>query len=80
MNELVWLLATAPDASVRNGAEALKLASDVCVKNGWKKPTHIDTLAAAYAELDQWDQAITTEQKAIALLSEEPKKNAKLLE
>ena len=80
MNDRARLLATARDVTVRNGAEALKLASDTCAENGWSEPTFVDTLAAAHAELDQWDQAVAMEQKAISLLSAEQKKDTKLVE
>ena len=63
-----------------NGPEALKLATTACAKNGWKEPNFVDTLAAAHAELDQWDQAIAMQQKAISLLSAEQKKDPKQLE
>lgn len=80
MQGLARLLATADDATVRNGPEALKLATAACAANDWKEPNFVDTLAAAHAELDQWNQAIAMEQKAISLLSAEQKKDSKRLE
>jgi len=78
-NSLAWVLATAQDAAVRNGTKALKLAGEACEKNRWKEAGFVDTLAAAHAEQDQWDQAIIMEQKAISLLSPE-RQDSKLVE
>jgi spermidine synthase len=56
-NNLAWVLATHPDASQRNGAEALRWAEEACKATGYKLE-FLDTLAAAHAEAGQWDQAI----------------------
>jgi membrane associated rhomboid family serine protease len=50
LNSLAWLLATCPDASVRDGTEAVALALRACASDDWKNVAYIDTLAAAYAE------------------------------
>jgi protein O-mannosyl-transferase len=66
-NNLALLLAIAPLASDRNGAEALKLAQQANQLSGGQNPVILHTLAAAYAETGQFDNAIQTLQKAIAL-------------
>jgi tetratricopeptide (TPR) repeat protein len=61
-----WLLATARDASLRNGAEAVQLAErarDAAPDN----PEVLDTLAAAYAEEGQFTRASTTAARALVL-------------
>ncbi|HUY95108.1 MAG TPA: tetratricopeptide repeat protein [Terracidiphilus sp.] len=64
LNDTAWLLATARDASLRDGAEALKLAQHAVELNGAKQAETLGTLAAAYAETGQFAQAIETEQRA----------------
>ena len=50
MNDLAWVLATSPEASLRNGKEAVRLARQAVKLGGGKQPAFLDTLAAAYAE------------------------------
>jgi peptidoglycan/LPS O-acetylase OafA/YrhL len=69
-NNLAWSLATNPDASHRNGSLAVKLAERACTLTHYKQTLMIGTLAAAYAEAGQFDNAISTAQKACQLASE----------
>lgn len=62
-----WIYATCPDEKFRDGAKAIRLASQLCEINHWGDHDDIDILAAAYAEAGKWDDAIATEQKAIDL-------------
>jgi tetratricopeptide (TPR) repeat protein len=85
LNNLAWLLATCPDASVRDGAQAVKYAERVCELTDYKQTILIGTLAAAYAEAGRFDEAIATAEKACALASESGdqnllKRNQELLE
>jgi Flp pilus assembly protein TadD len=64
---LAWMLATCPDASVRNGAQAVGLAQQAEQLSGGKDPAIITILAAAYAEAGRFPDALTTAQKALAL-------------
>ncbi len=68
INDLAWMLATHPKESIRDGGEAIQLAEGLCVKTKYRRPTLLDTLAAAYAEGGRMDDAVSTMQKAIALL------------
>jgi Flp pilus assembly protein TadD len=65
LNNLAWILATDPDESKRNGAEAVRLAAQACDRTGWKKPVMLGTLAAAYAEAGRFGEAVAAAQKAI---------------
>ncbi|MCI5126085.1 MAG: rhomboid family intramembrane serine protease, partial [Candidatus Electrothrix sp. AR5] len=65
MNGIAWILATNSDPALRNGTEAIELALRACEKDGWKSAAYLDTLAAAYAEADKWDEAIATQQRAV---------------
>lgn len=66
-NDLSWFLSTCPQAKLRDGKRALALANYACQHTGWDEPQCIDTLAAAYAELGSFDEAIVWEQRAIEL-------------
>ncbi len=69
-NDLAWLLATCREASVRNGAEALEIAQRVTDNFQARRPSTLDTLAAAYAELARFDEAVRTMQEVIRLAAE----------
>jgi len=69
MNELAWVLATAPEASARNGARAVELAKDAVKLSGGQEPAILDTLAAAQAEAGQFSEAVETAERALALAS-----------
>jgi protein O-mannosyl-transferase len=58
MNNLAWVLATHESKEVRNGAEAVSLATRACVLTTYKEPRVTGTLAVAYAETGQFDKAI----------------------
>jgi tetratricopeptide (TPR) repeat protein len=85
LNDLAWLLATAPDARFRNGAEAMRRAEQACRLTDYKLPLFVGTLAAAYAEAGRFDDAVKTAEQAIALATAARKvalvaKNRELLE
>jgi tetratricopeptide (TPR) repeat protein len=61
---LAWLLATCPEASIRNGAKAVALAQQAVQLSGGKSPEILDTLAAAYAEAGRFPEAVATAEKA----------------
>jgi tetratricopeptide (TPR) repeat protein len=61
-----WLLATARDASIRNGAEAVRLAESARDAEP-DNPEVLDTLAAAYAEEGRFARASTTAGRALEL-------------
>ena len=71
---------------MRDGSWALLLAKRACETTEYKNPRFLDTLAAAYAETGQFEEAIQTAQEAIekALakkqksLAEEIKKRLKM--
>jgi protein O-mannosyl-transferase len=65
LNNVAWLLATSPDATVRNGAEAVRFAEHACRLSGNAQPRELGTLAAAYAEAGRFPEAVETAQKAV---------------
>jgi Flp pilus assembly protein TadD len=85
LNALAWLLATTPDAQLRNGTRAVVLAEQACRLTDFKQPLLVSTLAAAYAEAGRFNEAVQTAGKAIALAAAEnqpdlAKRNQVLLE
>ena len=67
LNNLAWLLATCPDAHIRDGVQAVKYAGRACELTHYGVTALVGTLAAAYAEAGRYDDAIATAQKACAL-------------
>jgi tetratricopeptide (TPR) repeat protein len=67
LNNLAWLLATSPDAHLRNGVQAVKYAERACELTHYGAAPIVGTLAAAYAEAGRYDDAIAAAQKACAL-------------
>jgi tetratricopeptide (TPR) repeat protein len=67
LDHTAWLLATSPEASVRNGPKALALARQLARLSGGNNPVILDTLAAAYAETGQFPEAVDAAQRALAL-------------
>ena len=67
LNDTAWMLATNPNASIRNGAEAVELAGRAVRLSGGREPAVLGTLAAAYAEAGRFSEAQDTARKALDL-------------
>ncbi|MHC4397420.1 MAG: tetratricopeptide repeat protein [Planctomycetota bacterium] len=67
LDDLAWILASDPDADVRNPADALKFARRACELTKYEQPEKLDTLAAAYAAAGNFSEAIRTAEKAVQL-------------
>ena len=67
LNNLAWVLATAPEDKLRDGKRALKLATQACELTGYKRDYILSTLAAAYAETGDFDKARKWAAKAVQL-------------
>jgi tetratricopeptide (TPR) repeat protein len=67
LDNAAWLLATSPEASLRNGAKALALARQLNRLSGGNNPAMLDTLATACAESGQFPEAVDAAQRALAL-------------
>jgi tetratricopeptide (TPR) repeat protein len=65
LNNLAWLLATAPDSKLRNGKKAVKYATRANELSAGTNAYCLGTLAAALAEVGQFDEAIKWEEKCI---------------
>jgi tetratricopeptide (TPR) repeat protein len=66
-NNLAWLLATCPQASLRNGNEAVELARQANALTGGENPAILHTFAAALAEAGRFSEAVETAQRALHL-------------
>ena len=64
---LAWLLATSPEASLRDGAKAVKLARHANALTGGENPDILHILAAALAEAGQFPEALETAQHVLHL-------------
>jgi len=73
LNLAASLLATCPDASIRNGTEAVALANHAQRLTAGHDAAILDTLSAAYAEAGRFRQAIDTEQQAMAVATQQGK-------
>ena len=69
---LAWLRATAADAALRDGAEALRLAREAVRLRGDDHPDALDTLAAAYAAAGRFEDAAAAARRAAALARAAP--------
>jgi tetratricopeptide (TPR) repeat protein len=62
-----WVLATHPEAKMRFGPMALRLARQVCQATSRRQPECLDALAAAYAEVGRFKDAQAVAREALAL-------------
>jgi tetratricopeptide (TPR) repeat protein len=73
LNNLAWILATYSDASMRDGARAVTLATRAVQASGRRNPSFVRTLAAAHAEAGQFAEAAATAEAAKALANTQSK-------
>jgi protein O-mannosyl-transferase len=66
-NYLAWLLATCPEASLRDGSKAVELARQANMLTGGENAMILHTLAAALAEAGRFSEAQETAQRALDL-------------
>lgn len=85
INRIAWILASAPDPQVRDGAKALELAQRVCGLTSYTNAVVIETLAVAQAENGRFAEAVNSAEQARSVAaaagqSEAAQKAEKLLE
>jgi tetratricopeptide (TPR) repeat protein len=64
LNNLAWVMSTGPDDSLRNDKIAVQLAAKANQLSKESNPVFIRTLAAAYAQAGQFENAIETARRA----------------
>lgn len=74
LGNVAWILATCPEAEFRDGNRALELSLKLLEVNQ-NDPTHLDNLAAAYAEVGDFSLAIETQKRAIDALAHSAERN-----
>ena len=67
LNEVAHVLAACPEASMRNGPEAVTLAERAVELSGGREAIYLDTLAAAYAEAGRFADAIETARRGLGI-------------
>ena len=70
-NSLAWILATTTTDSLRNGTDAVKYARQACKLTNWKQWQYLDTLAAAYAETEDFETAEKLQKQVLTLVKNE---------
>ncbi|MCA1584365.1 MAG: tetratricopeptide repeat protein [Acidobacteria bacterium] len=68
--ELAWVLATAPDAAVRDEAEALRCAEQAVTLTGGRNASALDALGAAHANAGHFAAAMSAARDAKRLTSD----------
>ncbi|MCY4563272.1 MAG: tetratricopeptide repeat protein [Gammaproteobacteria bacterium] len=70
LNGYAWLLATSPIPEIRNGEQALRHAQQAVTLD--RKAAYLDTLAAAYAEMSRFEDAVAVQRQALDAADDDP--------
>lgn len=65
-----WMLATTREDELRDGDEAVRVATALCERTGYSQAEIVDVLAAALAEVGRYEEASQRAQQALDLLPE----------
>jgi protein O-mannosyl-transferase len=71
MNNMAWILATSTDPMIRDGTKAVALAERAVLLTDNKEQRAVATLAAAYAEIGLFPEAVKAAQRALQLVLNE---------
>ena len=67
LNNLSWVLCTSTDDKLRNGARAVELGKKACELTDNKQAHILSTMAAAYAETGDWENALKWSKMAVEI-------------
>ena len=70
-DKLAWYLVTAQDKSLRRPEEALEIAKETVRSSEKESPYYYSTLAACYASVNDFHNAVKVQRKAVRLAQEE---------
>ena len=65
LKSAAWVLATCPDDKLRDGKKAVELATTLVELAGKKDGAACETMAAAYAEAENFDEAVAWQERAL---------------
>ena len=80
LNNLSWVFATSPNDELRDATRALELGLKACEVTDYKAPHILSTLAAAYAENGDFENARKWSAKSVELASEDEDSDQEQLE
>jgi tetratricopeptide (TPR) repeat protein len=64
-NKFAWLQATCPRVKLRDGRKALEGATKACELSNWDDARNLEALAAAYAEIGKFVEAVKWQKRAL---------------
>ena len=67
LNNFAWVLATSPEDEIRNGKRAVEMGLKACELTQYQQAHILSTLAAAYAETGDFENAVKWSQKSVDL-------------
>jgi len=67
LNNFAWVLATSTEDGIRDGKRALEMGLKACELTEYQQAHILSTLAAAYAESGDFDNAVKWSQKSVEL-------------
>jgi len=71
ITNLAWIFASSADTTIRNGPQAIQLAEKANHLTGGTNPLVLRTLAAAYANNNNFDKALETSRRALQCAQEQ---------
>jgi tetratricopeptide (TPR) repeat protein len=67
-SSLAWTLAVVPTDELRDGRRAVELATKACERSQWNEGLYLEVLAAAYAEVGDFEKAVARQERAVELI------------
>jgi hypothetical protein len=75
---IAWIRAACPIPALHDGTEAIQLARTACEVSDWKQWQYIGTLAAAYARVGNFKEAVNYQKKAIETVGSTDRERAQM--